>query len=152
MQQPTGTRYQYSAGAKENSSFSWRGAGLQYLDEESVKATRELERKQATARVLEWLEGCLRKLPNRVQVIIGGDLNLQVATAPQFDEDLAGCEGLDALASELEATKQRRMNKWMSMIFPYGSEFAWDSTGHEEINTWLLRFGHDAPWCGRPQG
>jgi hypothetical protein len=50
-------------------------------------------------------------------------------------------EGMDALASELEATKQRRMSKWMSMIFPYGSEFPWDSTGHEEIHTWLLHDG-----------
>jgi hypothetical protein len=27
------------------------------------------------------------------------------------------------------------------MPFPYGSEFSWDSTGHEEIATWMLRFG-----------
>ena len=30
------------------------------------------------------------------------------------------------------------------MPFPYGSEFSWDSTGHEEINTWLLWHGHHA--------
>lgn len=50
-------------------------------------------------------------------------------------------EGMDGLADELEAAKQRRMNKWLSMIFPYGSEFPWDSTGHEEIHTWLLHDG-----------
>jgi hypothetical protein len=32
----------------------------------------------------------------------------------------------------------------MAMEFPYGSEFPWDSTGHEEIHTWLLREGHPA--------
>ena len=36
------------------------------------------------------------------------------------------------------------MRKWMAMEFPYGSEFPWDSTGHEEIHTWLLREGHPA--------
>mmetsp|Transcript_3584 Transcript_3584/g.11111 ORF Transcript_3584/g.11111 Transcript_3584/m.11111 type:complete len:361 (-) Transcript_3584:213-1295(-) len=33
------------------------------------------------------------------------------------------------------------MGVWLRMPFPYGSEFAWDSTGHEEIATWLTRFG-----------
>ena len=33
------------------------------------------------------------------------------------------------------------MAVWLKMPFPYGSEFAWDSTGHEEISTWMLRFG-----------
>ncbi|EOD29360.1 hypothetical protein EMIHUDRAFT_463031 [Emiliania huxleyi CCMP1516] len=50
-------------------------------------------------------------------------------------------EGLTALADELEAIKERRMRKWMSMLFPYGSEFPWDSTGHEEIHSWLLHDG-----------
>ena len=50
-------------------------------------------------------------------------------------------EGMTALANELEAAKDKRMKKWLSMIFPYGSEFPWDSTGHEEIHTWLLRDG-----------
>jgi len=50
-------------------------------------------------------------------------------------------EGLTALADELEAVKERRMRKWMSMLFPYGSEFPWDSTGHEEIHSWLLHDG-----------
>jgi len=36
---------------------------------------------------------------------------------------------------------ERRMAVWLRMPFPYGSEFAWDSTGHEEISTWMLRFG-----------
>ena len=33
------------------------------------------------------------------------------------------------------------MATWLKMPFPYGSEFSWDSTGHEEISTWMLRFG-----------
>ena len=47
-------------------------------------------------------------------------------------------EGFNSLADELEGIKERRMRKWMSMLFPYGSEFPWDSTGHEEIHSWLL--------------
>ena len=50
-------------------------------------------------------------------------------------------EGMASLASEVERIKERRMAKWMSMPFPYGSEFPWDSTGHEEIHTWLMRDG-----------
>lgn len=48
-------------------------------------------------------------------------------------------EGMSTLAAELEASKVKRMRKWMSMEFPYGSEFPWDSTGHEEIHSWLMR-------------
>ena len=44
-------------------------------------------------------------------------------------------------ARELQLTVERRMAVWLKMPFPYGSEFAWDSTGHEEISTWMLRFG-----------
>ena len=36
---------------------------------------------------------------------------------------------------------KQRLGKWAQMVFPYGSEFPWDSTGQEEINTWLLRSG-----------
>ena len=50
-------------------------------------------------------------------------------------------EGFAALAASLEAMKVKRMTKWLALEFPYGSEFPWDSTGHEEIHTWLL---HDA--------
>ena len=44
-------------------------------------------------------------------------------------------EGFTRLADELEAIKARRMAKWMTMLFPYGSEFPWDSTGHEVLHT-----------------
>jgi len=47
-------------------------------------------------------------------------------------------EGMMDLAIELETIKKKRMAKWMSMEFPYGSEFPWDSTGHEEIHSWLM--------------
>lgn len=53
-------------------------------------------------------------------------------------------EGWGAEAAELQVVVEKRMRVWLSMPFPYGSEFAWDSTGHEEIATWLLRFGRVA--------
>ena len=53
-------------------------------------------------------------------------------------------EGWDTQAAALQRTVEKRMAGWLRMPFPYGSEFSWDSTGHEEIATWLSRFGHDA--------
>ena len=50
-------------------------------------------------------------------------------------------EGWLEAARELQLSVERRMATWLKMPFPYGSEFAWDSTGHEEISTWMLRFG-----------
>ena len=44
-------------------------------------------------------------------------------------------EGMSELVTALGGVLQRRMRKWMSMEFPYGSEFPWDSTGHEEVMT-----------------
>jgi len=51
-------------------------------------------------------------------------------------------EGLDAMALEMSDVVKRRQAKWLKMEFPYGSEFPWDSTGHEEIHTWLLMEKH----------
>ena len=55
-------------------------------------------------------------------------------------------EGWTAEARALQETVEKRMAVWLKMPFPYGSEFAWDSTGHEEIASWMLRFGrsHEA--------
>jgi hypothetical protein len=53
-------------------------------------------------------------------------------------------EGWSEQAAALQRTVERRMAVWLAMPFPYGSEFAWDSTGHEEIATWMARFGHAA--------
>ena len=50
-------------------------------------------------------------------------------------------EGWEREARALQETVERRMAVWLRMPFPYGSEFSWDSTGHEEISTWMLRFG-----------
>lgn len=50
-------------------------------------------------------------------------------------------EGWTDEVRELQATVERRMSVWLRMPFPYGSEFPFDNTGHEEISTWMLRFG-----------
>jgi hypothetical protein len=50
-------------------------------------------------------------------------------------------EGWEYQARELQEAVEKRMGVWLKMPFPYGSEFSWDSTGHEEISTWMLRFG-----------
>ena len=53
-------------------------------------------------------------------------------------------EGWTVQAERLQRQTERRMAMWLSMPFPFGSEFAWDSTGHEEIATWMARFGRHA--------
>ena len=53
-------------------------------------------------------------------------------------------EGLSELASKLDGVRAKRMSKWLALEFPYGSEFPWDSTGHEEIHTWLMAHGKHA--------
>ena len=50
-------------------------------------------------------------------------------------------EGWEKEARQVQETVEKRMATWLKMPFPYGSEFSWDSTGHEEISTWMLRFG-----------
>ena len=43
-------------------------------------------------------------------------------------------EGWTSEAEQLQLTVEKRMAVWLKMPFPYGSEFSWDSTGHEEIS------------------
>lgn len=50
-----------------------------------------------------------------------------------------------ARADRLQRTVgEARAASWLAQPFPYGSEFSWDSTGHEEIATWLRAFGFAA--------
>lgn len=52
-------------------------------------------------------------------------------------------EGLQKLASDVEALMKRRADHWKSLKYPFGSEMAWDSTGQEEVYAWMRYFGHD---------
>ena len=66
------------------------------------------------------------------------DLEREIAAAHE-----AGAGGVNVTAMEeardaMQRLRGARMRRWLSMLFPYGSEFPWDSTGHEEIHTWLL--------------
>ncbi|KAK3235805.1 hypothetical protein CYMTET_54007, partial [Cymbomonas tetramitiformis] len=49
-------------------------------------------------------------------------------------------EGWTKEANELETVMLARVKHWRSLPFPFGSEFPWDSTGHEEIYTWMQYF------------
>ena len=44
----------------------------------------------------------------------------------------------------MEKITATRLKKWLSQRFPFGSEFPWDNTGHEEILSWLHYYGHEA--------
>ena len=52
-------------------------------------------------------------------------------------------EGLASDASALEATMRRRVARWLTLPYPFGSEMPWDSTGQPEVYAWLRWFGHD---------
>ena len=47
-------------------------------------------------------------------------------------------------ASTLDANMRRRQQQWASKPYPYGSEFAFDTTGQEEIVVWSLWYGDGA--------
>ena len=65
----------------------------------------------------------------------------QVGSAFQLILDDLEREGFEEEAAPLRKMVEQRLSKWSQMVFPYGSEFPWDSTGQEEINTWLIRSG-----------
>lgn len=50
-------------------------------------------------------------------------------------------EGMTALAAEFEAAMKKRADHWSSLRFPFGSEMPWDSTGQEEVHSWMHYFG-----------
>lgn len=50
-------------------------------------------------------------------------------------------EGLNDMASKLEAAMKKRALHWKSLRYPFGSEMPWDSTGQEEVYIWSLFFG-----------
>lgn len=50
-------------------------------------------------------------------------------------------EGWTKEATELKQVMRKRIEFWQSLTFPFGSEMAWDNTGHEEIHTWLRHEG-----------
>jgi len=49
-----------------------------------------------------------------------------------------------SLAARIEAGERSRAEYFRTAPNPYGSEFAYDTTGQEEVVVWLLYFGHDA--------
>ncbi|HLV62772.1 DUF5695 domain-containing protein [Galbibacter sp.] len=52
-------------------------------------------------------------------------------------------EGLDTMATTLEAAMKKRADLWKSLNYPFGSEMPWDSTGQEEVFMWSDYFGYD---------
>lgn len=53
-------------------------------------------------------------------------------------------EGLTDEARELERAMRRRVDQWLTLAYPFGSEMPWDSTGQPEVHAWLRHFGHEA--------
>ncbi len=52
-------------------------------------------------------------------------------------------EGLTTMASEMEAAMKARVDHWMLLKYPFGSEMPWDSTGQEEVYMCAKYFGLD---------
>ncbi len=51
-------------------------------------------------------------------------------------------EGMKAQADMLQATMEKRAERWNKEAYPFGSEMPWDSTGQEEVYAWTRYFGH----------
>lgn len=52
-------------------------------------------------------------------------------------------EGMASMAADLEAAMKARVDVWMKLAYPFGSEMPWDSTGQEEVYMWAKYFGLD---------
>ncbi len=52
-------------------------------------------------------------------------------------------EGMTKMAADLEAAMKSRVDVWMKLEYPFGSEMPWDSTGQEEVYMWAKYFGLD---------
>lgn len=46
-------------------------------------------------------------------------------------------------AAQLDARMRGRQERWARQRFPYGSEFAFDTTGQEEVVVWNLYYGNE---------
>jgi hypothetical protein len=78
----------------------------------------------------------------RVLVDLESEIHLSGADGAARSAHAASGVNVSAIAvarDAMQLLRGTRMRRWLSMEFPYGSEFPWDSTGHEEIHTWLLR-------------
>ena len=51
------------------------------------------------------------------------------------------CWGI--LGEMLTAQNEQRAKIWSTKLWPYGSEFGYDTTGQEEVVVWTLYFGYD---------
>jgi uncharacterized protein DUF5695 len=52
-------------------------------------------------------------------------------------------EGMTSEARTLEALMRKRVDRWRSLPYPFGSEMPWDSTGQPEVYAWLRYFGYE---------
>lgn len=50
-------------------------------------------------------------------------------------------EGMDTQARALEQAMKHRVDHWLTLPYPFGSEMPWDSTGQPEVYAWLRYFG-----------
>jgi len=51
-------------------------------------------------------------------------------------------EGWNEKAAELEKQMKLRADHWNTLMYPFGSEMPWDSTGQEEVYLWSQYFGY----------
>ena len=58
---------------------------------------------------------------------------LMVGSAFQLVLDDLEREGFEEEAAPLREMVKQRLGKWAQMVFPYGSEFPWDSTGQVRV-------------------
>ncbi len=52
-------------------------------------------------------------------------------------------EGMKHQADALEQAMKHRVDHWLTLPYPFGSEMPWDSTGQPEVYAWLRYFGRN---------
>eukprot|EP00966_Prymnesium_polylepis_P307784 7112679-Prymnesium_polylepis.1 len=60
------------------------------------------------------------------------DLEREIAAADEASG--VNVTAIEEARNAMQLLRGARMRRWLAMEFPYGSEFPWDSTGHEEIH------------------
>ncbi|WP_343732228.1 DUF5695 domain-containing protein [Duganella sp.] len=78
----------------------------------------------------------MRDAPEYAQFgLMEGDVFIDILKDLQREE-------MHAEAADMERLMKQRADHWRTLIYPFGSEMAWDSTGQAEVYAWMRHFGY----------
>ena len=109
------------------------------------RVARFYDKLQVTSDWATYLYGAFRTMDNIGEANVGfmdGTVFREILVALEqegkFNATIAGW------ASKASASMAARAAGWSKLLFPYGSEFNYDTTGQEEVFIWLQHFGYNA--------